>query len=164
MAANIYLLRLVASLSRPLALPLITRSTLTEKIMLSALIHPDLGDCRRLFLRDYEVQINIGVYESEKQGPQRALINVDLFVPLALSTPTKDHVDDVLDYNFMRNTVAKRMAQGHIHLQETLCDDIATALLAHPRVRAVRVSSEKPDAYPDCHSVGVEVFHIKPKA
>ncbi len=154
----------MASLSRPLALPLITRSTLTEKIMLSALIHPDLGDCRRLFLRDYEVQINIGVYESEKQGPQRALINVDLFVPLALSTPTKDHVDDVLDYNFMRNTVAKRMAQGHIHLQETLCDDIATALLAHPRVRAVRVSSEKPDAYPDCHSVGVEVFHIKPKA
>lgn len=137
---------------------------LTENTMLSALIHPDLSDCRRLFLRDYEVQINIGVYESEKQGTQRALINVDLFVPLALSTPTKDHVDDVLDYNFMRNTVAKRMAQGHIHLQETLCDDLANALLAHPRVRAVRVSSEKPDAYPDCHSVGVEVFRIKPKA
>ncbi len=137
---------------------------LTENIMLSALIHPDLSDCRRLFLRDYEVQINIGVYESEKQGTQRALINVDLFVPLALSTPTKDHVDDVLDYNFMRNTVAKRMAQGHIHLQETLCDDLVNAMLLHPRVRAVRVSSEKPDAYPDCRSVGVEVFRIKPKA
>ena len=137
---------------------------LTENTMLSALIHPDLSDCRRLFLRDYEVQINIGVYESEKQGTQRALINVDLIVPLALSTPTKDHVDDVLDYNFMRNTVAKRMAQGHIHLQETLCDDLANAMLLHPRVRAVRVSSEKPDAYPDCRSVGVEVFRIKPKA
>jgi dihydroneopterin aldolase len=56
------------------------------------------------------------------------------------------------------------MAQGHVHLQETLCDDLATALLQHPKVRAVRVSSEKPDAYPDCRSVGVEVFRIKPKA
>ena len=129
--------------------------------MLSALIHPDLSDCRRLFLRDYEVQINIGVYESEKQGTQRALINVDLFVPLALSTPTKDHVDDVLDYNFMRNTVAKRMAQGHIHLQETLCDDLVKTMLEHPQVRAARVSTEKPDVYPDCDAVGVEVFQIK---
>lgn len=132
--------------------------------MLSALIHPDLSDCRRLFLRDYEVQINIGVHEFEKKGEQRALINVDLFVPLALSTPSKDHLDEVVDYDFMRNTVAKRMAQGHIHLQETLCDDLANTLLQHPKVRAVRVSSEKPDAYPDCHSVGVEVFRIKPKS
>ncbi len=34
-------------------------------------------------------------------------------------------------------------------------------MLAHPKVRAVRVSTEKPDVYPDCESVGVEVFHIK---
>ena len=29
--------------------------------MLSALYHPQLSDCRRLFLRNYEVLINIGV-------------------------------------------------------------------------------------------------------
>ncbi|MDB5727054.1 MAG: dihydroneopterin aldolase, partial [Noviherbaspirillum sp.] len=34
-------------------------------------------------------------------------------------------------------------------------------MLAHPKVRAVRVSTEKPDVYPDCESVGVEVFHVK---
>jgi len=28
-------------------------------------------------------------------------------------------------------------------------------------VRAVRVSTEKPDVYPDCDSVGVETFRIK---
>ncbi|QRX84434.1 dihydroneopterin aldolase [Glaciimonas sp. PAMC28666] len=132
--------------------------------MPSALIHPDLSDCRRLFLRNYEVQINIGVFEFEKKGEQRALINVDLFIPLALSTPNNDQLDEVVDYDFMRNTVAKRMQQGHIHLQETLCDDLASALLAHPKVRAVRVTTEKPDAYNDCDSVGVEVFRIKPRA
>jgi dihydroneopterin aldolase len=36
-----------------------------------------------------------------------------------------------------------------------------TAMLAHPKVRAVRVSTEKPDVYPDCDSVGVETFRIK---
>lgn len=132
--------------------------------MFAALIHPDLSDCRRLFLRDYEVQINLGVFDIEKKGEQRAFINIDLYIPLALSTPLKDRMDEVVDYDFMRNTVAKRMEQGHIHLQETLCDDIANAMLAHPKVRAVRVSTEKPDAYPDCYSVGVEVFRIKPKA
>jgi dihydroneopterin aldolase len=129
--------------------------------MFSFLAYPALTDCRRLFLQNYEVQINIGVHDFEKKGEQRVLINVDLFIPLALSTPKEDALHEVLDYDFMRETIAKRMAQGHIHLQETLCDDVAHAMLAHPKVRAVRVSTSKPDVYPDCEGVGVEVFHIK---
>jgi 7,8-dihydroneopterin aldolase/epimerase/oxygenase len=33
--------------------------------------------------------------------------------------------------------------------------------LAHPKVLAACVSTAKPDVYPDCQSVGVEVFRIK---
>ena len=132
--------------------------------MLSALTHPKLQDCRRLFLRNYEVMINIGVHDFEKKGEQRVLINVDLYIPLALSTPKEDHLDEVVDYDFMRVTLANRMAEGHVHLQETLCDDVVRAMLAHPNVRAVRVSTMKPDVYPDCEGVGVEVFQIKETA
>ena len=91
----------------------------------AALSHPSLQDCRRMFLRNYEVQINIGVHEFEKKGEQRVLVNIDLFVSLAETTPQADRLEEVVDYDFMRNTVAARMAQGHIHLQETLCDDVA---------------------------------------
>jgi len=35
------------------------------------------------------------------------------------------------------------------------------AMLAHPRVRAANVSTMKPDVYPDCEGVGVEVFKTK---
>jgi dihydroneopterin aldolase len=129
--------------------------------MLAALSHPRLTDCRRLFLRNYEVRINIGVHDFEKRGEQRVVINVELFVPLALSTPVADKLSEVVDYDFMRSTIAERVKRGHIHLQETLCDDVAAALLAHPNVRAVAVSTEKPDVYPDCDAVGVEVFRIK---
>ena len=121
-----------------------------------------LAGCRRLFLRDYELHVHIGVHEFEKQGEQRIRVNVDLFVPLAESTPRHDQLDEVVDYDFIRQVIEARARQGHIHLQETLCDDVAARLLAHPRVRAVRVATEKPDVYPDCDAVGVEVFLIKP--
>jgi dihydroneopterin aldolase len=129
--------------------------------MASFLSYPSLANCRRLFLRNYEVMINIGVHDFEKKGEQRVLFNVDLFIPMAESTPLNDQLEEVVDYDFMRETIAQRMAKGHIQLQETLCDDIARAMLLHPKVKAVRVSTEKPDVYPDCESVGVEVFSIK---
>ena len=129
--------------------------------MQSLLSHPGLMDCRRLFLRNYEVNINIGVHAFEKTGEQRVLINVDLYVPLAMSTPKTDELDEVLDYDFMRRSITARVSRGHIHLQETLCDDVLALMLTHPKVRAARVSTEKPDVYPDCESVGCEVFGIK---
>jgi dihydroneopterin aldolase len=129
--------------------------------MNSDLTLSQLHDCRRLFLRNYEIFINIGVHDFEKKGEQRVLINIDLYVPLSSSTPQNDSLDEVVDYDFMRTSVANRVAQGHIHLQETLCDDLALSMLSHPKVRAVRISTMKPDVYPDCEGVGVEVFKIK---
>ena len=129
--------------------------------MTSLLQHPELAGCRRLFLRDYEVRIHIGVHDFEKKGEQRVLINVDLFVPLALSTPQHDRIAEVLDYDFVRSTVRQRVAQGHINLQETLVDDLLRALLAHPAVLAARVASAKPDVYDDVDAVGVEVFRFR---
>ena len=129
--------------------------------MQSLLTNPSLMDCRRLFLRDYEVWINIGVHDFEKKGEQRVKINVDLYVPLAQSTPTQDQLDEVLDYDFIRRTIAQRVSKGHIHLQETLADDVLRLMLAHPSVRAARVATEKPDVYPDCDAVGCEVFGMK---
>ena len=122
---------------------------------------PRLADCRRLFLRNYVVDANIGIHAFEKAGAQRLALNVDLYVPLALSTPRHDRIHEVVDYDFIRVTIRHRLEQGHINLQETLVDDIARSLLAHPAVRAVRVSSEKPDVYSDVDAVGVEMLHFK---
>ena len=132
--------------------------------MPSALYHPMLRDCRRLFLQNYRIDANIGIYDFEKRGAQRTLVNVDLYIPLAATTPVHDKISEVLDYDFIRDTIRARIGQGHINLLETLCDDVAATLLAHPQVRAVRVSTSKPDVYADCDGAGVEVFHIKESA
>jgi dihydroneopterin aldolase len=129
---------------------------------MTMLIHPELADCRRLFLRNYAVEVRIGVYEHEKAAAQRILFNVDLYVPLAWSTPRDDRLDEVVDYDHIRHQIQEHMAHGeHIELQETLCDGLLARLLAHPRVKAARVSTEKPDIYPDSDGVGCEVFAIK---
>jgi dihydroneopterin aldolase len=125
------------------------------------LADPRLADCRRIFLREVLLDANIGIHDFERRGSQRLVINVDVFVPLAVSTPRHDRIGEVLDYDFVRLTIRRRIEQGHINLQETLVDDIAHALLAHPGVKAVRVASEKPDVYEDVEAVGVEVFHFK---
>jgi len=125
------------------------------------LLDPRLAQCRRVFLREVLLDANIGIHDFERAGSQRLVINVDVFVPLAVSTPRHDRISEVLDYDFVRSTIRRRIEQGHVNLQETLIDDIAQALLAHPGVLAVRVASEKPDVYEDVEAVGIEVFHFK---
>jgi 7,8-dihydroneopterin aldolase/epimerase/oxygenase len=128
---------------------------------MTTLLDPRLAHCRRLFLRNHEVQARIGVHGFEQQAPQRLLLNVDLWVPLVQSQPERDDIAEVVDYDFVRAVVAERLARGHIQLQETLADELLRAMLAHPGVFAARVSTEKPDVYPDCEAVGVEVFGFK---
>ena len=118
-------------------------------------------ECRRIFLRNHVVPVRIGAHDFEKTQAQRVVFNVELFVPYELSTPQTDDLAEVVDYDFVRELIAARIGQGHVELQETLCDDLAAQMLAHPRVQAVRLSSNKPDVYPDCEAVGVEVFRMK---
>ena len=89
--------------------------------------------------------------------------NVDLYISLSDSTLKQDQLQKVVDYDFIRDTIRKRIMQGYIQLQETFCDDIAKLLVAHPKVREVVVSIQKPDVYPDCDSVSNLIFYKKLK-
>jgi len=122
---------------------------------------PRLAGCRRLFLRNWAIQANIGVYSAERKGAQPLVLNVDVFVALDASTPQGDRLEEVLDYDFVLDVVRGRVARGHINLQETLVDDVAAELLRRPGIVAVRVSSEKTGIYPDLDGIGVEVLRFR---
>lgn len=117
--------------------------------------------CRRIFLRNHVVRARIGAHDFERDQAQRVIFNVELFVPHEHSTPHSDRLDEVVDYDFVREVISGHIAQGHVDLQETLCDAVAYKLLAHPHVQAVRLSTCKPDVYSDTEGVGVEVVRIK---
>lgn len=116
-----------------------------------------LAGLRRIFLRRYALSCSIGIHAFERRGPQRLLVDVDLYVrPRAGDGP--DAIDTVLDYDFLREEIAALAASRHFELQETLLEGIAGICLAKQQVLAARVSTEKPDVYPDCAAVGVELF------
>jgi len=130
--------------------------------MTTLLSDPRLAHCRRIFLRDWTVDANIGVYSQERQGTQQLLLNVDVFVDLAISTPLSDDLAEVIDYDYVREVVQRRLARGHVNLQETLVDDVVSELLQRPGVEAVRMSSEKIEIYASVAGIGVEVLRFRP--
>ncbi len=131
---------------------------------MNALLDPRLSDCRRIFLHEFSLDASIGFHDFEREARQRVLVSVDLYVPLHATTPTRDEVAEVLDYDFIRHGIEQLAASRHFNLQETLIDGIVELCMGQPSVRAVRVSTEKPDVYPDCRTVGIEVFRFRDAA
>ncbi len=128
---------------------------------MTALLDPRLADCRRIFLHEFSIDVSIGFHDFEREAPQRVIIDVDLFVPMAVSTAVNDEVAEVFDYDFIRRSVTQLAHSRHFNLQETLIDGIVELCLAQGSVRAVRARTQKPDVYPDCRSVGIEVFRFR---
>jgi 7,8-dihydroneopterin aldolase/epimerase/oxygenase len=126
-----------------------------------ALLHPRLAQCRRIFVRRFALPVSIGFLPEEQLAKQRVIFEIDVFVPLALTTPTQDQAHEVIDYDFIRRRVTELAQSQHFNLQETLLDRIVDALLAKPGVVAVRAVTQKPDIYPDEMTVGIEVFRFK---
>ncbi len=113
---------------------------------------------RRIFLRDYEIIASIGIHEFERQNPQRIIVDVSLDLANDMPPDTaEDRIETVLDYDFLRDRIREIVEGRHFNLQETLCAEILTTCLQPNKVLAARVSTRKPDVYPDCDSVGVEL-------
>ena len=113
---------------------------------------------RKIFLRDYTVEMTIGVYEQSYRQP--VAISIDLWLLLENTVSDKDSINDIFDYDYMVTSI-QEIAANHVILQETLCDRILTRMLNHPLICAARVSTEKTTIYPNCKGVGVEMFRIK---
>ena len=112
-----------------------------------------MSDFATYFFRGLSVQASIGIHAVEKAGPQRIL--VDLEYDVAEPASEADEIAEVLDYDTVREEVARIARDRHFNLQETLCREIMASLIARPPVVRAKVSTRKPDIYPDCEAVGV---------
>ncbi len=105
-------------------------------------------------LEGLEVAMRLGIHPHEA-APQRVRVSVWMTVDYA-DAPARDAIDEVLDYDAVRDGI-RALADGPgFALQETLVDAVAALCLRDPRVAEVRVRSMKPDVYPDA-AVGCEV-------
>ena len=111
---------------------------------------------RHVFIRDLKLDSYIGVYNHEKNTSQKIRVNVDLSV-LEDTQSLGDNIDNVVCYEKIATAIETIVKSGHVHLVETLAENIAEMSLQDARVSCVRVRVEKLEAIKNTASVGVEI-------
>lgn len=111
---------------------------------------------RKIVLEDYRLDIDIGFHDFEIGRPQRLLVTVEVWVE-ERAFAGDDAAASAWNYDFLRSEIGALAAGRRFNLQETFVREIYDLIAARSGVAALRVSTRKPDIYPDCAGVGVEL-------
>lgn len=111
---------------------------------------------RKIVLEGYDLPVDIGFHDFEVGKPQRLLVSVEVWVDEA-SFAASDERAEAWDYDFLRTEIGTLAAGRRFNLQETFVREVYDLVAARRGVTALRVSARKPDIYPDCAGVGVEL-------
>jgi 7,8-dihydroneopterin aldolase/epimerase/oxygenase len=123
----------------------------------SAISNTDaISGCRRVSIDGLTLETSLGVYAFEKVAKRTVVIDVELWIPLALCTPVNDHLVEVVNYAEFHDMIVRIVSEGHVHLIESLADRLADALVAHVAVTAVHVRVAKMAVFADCRSISID--------
>lgn len=111
---------------------------------------------RKIVLEGYELPVDIGFHGFEIGNPQRLMVTVEVWVDEA-AFPADDDAASAWDYDFLRSEIGALAGSRRYNLQETLARAIYDLVAARRGVTALRVTTRKPDIYPDCAGVGVDL-------
>jgi dihydroneopterin aldolase len=112
-----------------------------------------------LQLRNYIVDMEIGVLEEEQGVTQRIRFDVDIFISGA-SVPDEDEIDRVLDYDFIRGKINEKVRGIRTNLLESLVGDLIDSLLIPFEAVAASVTATKLDIYDDGSEIGCKMMRL----
>lgn len=115
----------------------------------------------RVFIRDLVLPASIGIYEHERETPQRVRFNIELLARLPAGGPDDEEPRQIVSYEIVVKRIKRLLAQGHVNLVETLAERVAELALKDRRVVRARVRVEKLDVYEGA-AVGVEIERRAP--
>jgi len=134
-----------------------SETSMTTPPILNGLVPARLAPkTRRIFLEEFDLPVDIGFHDFEVGNPQRLLVSIEVWVDEA-SFAAEDNVAAAWNYDFLRTEIGNLVEKRRFNLQETLARAIYDLVAARAGVTALRVSTRKPDIYPDCAGVGVEL-------
>ncbi len=115
---------------------------------------------QRIVVDRIEVMADIGFHGFEIGTPQRLLISIELWID-SPAPPADDHPARAWDYDVVVQSVRALATSRRYNLQETLVHAIFNEIAALHGIVALKVSSTKPDVYPDAQGVGVEIASFR---
>lgn len=110
----------------------------------------------KILLEALEVKADIGFHQFEIGAPQRLLVTVEVWLEDS-TAPAGDDPARAWDYDYVRQQVIELAGARRYNLQETLAQAVYDRFAAMRGVRALRVTTSKPDIYADARGVGVEL-------
>lgn len=110
----------------------------------------------KIVLEELVLPVDIGFHAFEIGNPQRLTVTVEVWLEES-AFAEDDEVTSAWDYDFLRSEIVALAAARRYNLQETLARAIYELVAARRGVAALRVSTRKPDIYPDCAGVGVDL-------
>lgn len=110
----------------------------------------------KIQLEGLEVMTDIGFHDFEVGSPQRLLVNVEVWLD-EVEPPADDAAANAWNYDHVKQEVERIAGARRFNLQETLARQIYDWIASRSGVKALRVSTSKPDVYPNARSVGVEI-------
>lgn len=99
----------------------------------------------RIALRGLRARGHHGVLPRERRDGQDFVVDAVLTVDTRAAA-VSDALGDTVDYGGLASRLADLVAGEPVDLLETLCQRLADACLADPRVEAVEVTVHKPSA------------------
>lgn len=112
----------------------------SKKAKREAVKSRQIGDS--IFVRDFVVDCNVGVYAEEQGVTQRVRFTVEARLARDVFT-VDDDMADVPSYADIIDFIVALARGGHINLVETFAERIAENVLSDKRIVAVRVMLEK---------------------
>ncbi|MBB3950694.1 dihydroneopterin aldolase [Aureimonas jatrophae] len=117
----------------------------------------ETGATDRILVRDLVLPLTVGAYGFEQGRAQRVRFNVEADVLRPRRRPRE--MGDVYSYDLILDAARRLTERGHTALVETLAEELAEAVLADPRVRAVQIDVEKLDLGPG--AVGIRISRTR---
>lgn len=112
---------------------------------------------RRIIFEQLALDARIGILEHELRATQPLHIDAEFDVEVSKEVQDND-IQTVLDYRELRNALVDECTRRHVHLLETLAEQLVARIFADfPEVRHMRIRVSKPLAFSDCAAVGIEL-------
>lgn len=111
---------------------------------------------QKIFIKELELEMSIGVFDTEKGVKQRVIVSVELTVE-ASSNWRADDIAAVVSYADIVEKIQILAAHKHVELVETFAEMIIEMCFMEETVSAVSVSVEKPDIIAAVKAVGISI-------
>ena len=113
-----------------------------------------------LFLEDIVRRVDIGVHDYEIGNPQR--VRFDIYVLISgVEDPENDIIEDVLNYEYLLNSLEKVLLKNRFSLLESLANNLLDSILQPESVESASVVITKLDVLEGDGRLGCSMTRTK---